>query len=392
MAETLQVRRTTGSAALQWAALSTGQRPDTEAGQHACGWFHLDDVVFECGALLPRVRVYFETWGRLNAAADNAVVVCHALTGDAHAADGGGRPGWWSGLIGPGRAIDTNRYFVIASNVIGGCAGSTGPSDLAEDGRPYAMRFPAVTVRDMVAVQMRLLDALGVRELALVIGGSLGGMQAWEWAVMASGRVRHTIAIAAHPAFPPLGIGYNEAMRMAIMADADWQNGEYYGTGRTPQAGLAAARAIGMLTYRTDLLFEERFGRRTAEAGDGAPASPRFAVESYLRHQGDKLNRRFDANSYLYLTRAMDSHDIGRGRGGMEAALRQVRGRLTVIGIDTDYLYAPRDLRRAARLAADCGVASSYRELSSKYGHDAFLIEFEPLSRMVEEALREPVR
>ncbi|MCL6517140.1 MAG: homoserine O-acetyltransferase [Alicyclobacillus sp.] len=364
---------------MQWASVEAG---------HARGWLHLSEVPFECGAVLPHVRVYFETWGRLNRTADNAVVVCHALTGDAHAADGGGRPGWWNGLIGPGKAIDTEQYFVVASNVVGGCAGSTGPSDPAPDGRPWAMRFPAVTVRDMVSVQTRLLDALGVREIALVIGGSLGGMQAWEWAVMGGERVRHTVAIAAHPAFPPLGIGYNEAMRMAIMADADWQNGEYYGTGRSPQAGLAAARAIGMLTYRTDVLFAERFGRRRALEGEESE----FLVSTYLHHQGDKLNRRFDANSYLYLTRAMDSHDIGRGRGGVEKALGQVRGRLTVIGIDTDYLYAPRDLRQAVEWAAARGVAGVYRELSSKYGHDAFLVEFEALSRLVEEALCAPAQ
>jgi homoserine O-acetyltransferase len=363
--------------------------------EHARGVLRIPAFAFECGAVLPEVRVAFETWGQYDPRRDNAIVVCHALTGDAHAGPGD-VPGWWEELIGPGCPIDTRRWFVVASNVLGGCAGSSGPSSIAPDGRPYGLRFPLVTVRDMVRAQIRLLDALGVDTVHMVIGGSLGGMQVWEWPLLAPGRVRRAVAIAAHAAFTPLAIGYNEAMRQAIVADPNWHQGDYYSFGVRPEAGLAAARSIGMLTYRSDRLFEQRFGRSTVgpERPDGWPfrgdaftvfTTPQFQVESYLHHHGEKLNRRFDANSYLYLTRAMDSHDIGRGRGGLAQALRAFDAELLVIGIDSDYLYTPEVLRDTVELAQTCGVRASYRELSSVYGHDAFLAEQLQLARLLEE-------
>lgn len=378
------------------------------------GIARLEDFRFESGAVLPYVDISYETWGTQNAARDNTVVICHALTGDAHA--GPGDPdGWWGKLISPGGAIDTDTQFVLASNVLGGCAGSTGPASLAEDGHPYALRFPLLTVRDIVLAQIRLLDALGIGQVEMVIGGSLGGMQAWEWALMAPDRVRHAVAIAAHAAFPPLAIGYNEAMRAAIVGDPAWQHGNYYNSGRTPVAGLNVARSIGMLTYRTDALYQARFGREAAyqgTAGVFAPArgnvsgpsfaqlgggaeqaalaaftAPQFAVESYLHYQGEKLNSRFDANTYLYLSRAMDSHDIGRNRGGVAQALRHTSCRLTVIAIDSDYLYDCTDLRKTAETARQVGANCTYLELSSAYGHDAFLLEQERLGQLLQNGM-----
>ncbi len=362
--------------------------------EHVRGLLGIPEFRTEAGERLTNAVIRFETWGRLNAAADNAVVICHALTGDAHAADSSAGPGWWSGLIGPGRLVDTRRYYVIATNVLGGCAGSSGPASQAPDGLPYGLRFPLVTIRDMVRAQLEVVRALGVREVYAVIGGSMGGMQTWEWPLLFRGRVRQAVVIAAQAAFTPLGIGYNYAMRQAITADADWHGGNYYAYGTAPVRGMAAARSIGMLTYRTEALFEERFRRevvpsasfRPAESGwtvDGSReeqhrrqlAQPCFQSESYLQHQGDVLNERFDANSYLYLTRAMDSHDIGRGRGGLAAALSQFDAALTVVGIDQDYLYSVSHLQQDVALAASCGVRARYLELKSAYGHDAFLAD-----------------
>ena len=369
----------------------------SETDNHVTGKLRIGPFHFENGITLPNVDVAFETWGRINASRDNAVVVCHALTGDAHCGYGLGVEGWWDELIGPGRAIDTNYKFVIASNVLGGCAGSSGPASLDATGKPYALQFPLVTVRDMVRAQIALADALGVGQIEMVIGGSLGGMQAWEWPFLAPGRVKNTIVIAAHPAFPPLAIGYNEAMRQAIVSDPAWQQGSYYGTGSNPVGGLMTARSIGMLTYRSQHLFGERFGRLGLAGQETLAGSesvlrhdplqaftqPHFAVESYLHHQGSKLHARFDANSYLYLTRAMDTHDVGRNRGGLMAAYRTLDTNLTVIGIDTDYLYAASGLAQAVRDLRRAGVEASYVELASSYGHDAFLLEQEQLGRIL---------
>ncbi|MCL6452308.1 MAG: homoserine O-acetyltransferase [Alicyclobacillus sp.] len=370
----------------------------------------------ECGARLD-VEVAYETWGELNTARDNAVVVCHALTGDARAGDTADGPGWWSAMVGPGKPIDTERYFVVCSNVLGGCAGTTGPSSIAPDGRPYALRFPEVSIRDMVRLQMELLDALHVAGIRAVVGGSLGGMQAWEWALLDPARVQHVMVIAAHAVFPPLAIGYNAAMRQAITADPMWCNGDYYAAGTIPEQGLALARTIGLLTYRAGDLYQQRFARRTcSEPRQGAPVerveagrahavaerrwrspdgngqaaaftAPLFEVESYLAYNSRKFVRRFDANSYLYLTKAMDGHDIGRNRGGLAGALRQMRARLTLIGISSDYLYGARDLAKTAALAAAAGVRGTYLELDSQFGHDAFLREDPRLQAMVRDQL-----
>lgn len=381
-------------------ATSQHTLPDAPA-KSVCKLLAVPAFTCESGQQLEHVEVAYETWGTLNATRDNVVVLCHALTGDTHAGDGGNRRGWWSMLVGPGKPIDTNRYFVVCSNVLGGCGGTTGPASVAPDGEVYGLRFPLVTVRDMVRLQIEWLNALGVQGIHTVIGGSLGGMQAWEWALLDAARVRRIVVIAAHAAFPPLAIGYNAAMRQAIVSDPEWHHGRYYQVGRVPKQGLALARTIGLLTYRANDLYAARFDRRgvTSErateteldrAGDSAWkanhaafTAPEFEVESYLAYNGSKFVARFDANSYLYLTKAMDGHDIGRGRKGLREALARIRSRLTVIAIDTDYLYETKDLARTAELAVAAGVQCNYQELTSAHGHDAFLVDSASFQAMI---------
>jgi homoserine O-acetyltransferase/O-succinyltransferase len=339
----------------------------------------------ELGGVLRDVTLAYETWGELDGAGENAVLVVHALTGDSHAAGepspGHGRGGWWSPMIGPGRAIDTGRNFVVCSNVLGGCYGSTGPGSVdADGGRPYAMRFPVVTIRDMVRAQKRLLDALGVRRLRLVIGGSIGGQQALEWAVEFPGFVEKAVPVAATNVLGPQGVGMSELGRRAIMADPDWQGGDYYGTGRSPDAGLAIARMAGMMTYQSAAGQWERFGRRRASR----PAlyeefGGRFEIESYLHYQGRDLVGRFDANSYLYLSRAMDLYDVAAGYGSEEEAYERIRAEVLFVGISSDWLFPPGEVRATAERTREAGADARYVEIDSLSGHDAFLKDWDEL-------------
>ncbi len=354
------------------AALLTSQRR----------WTLAEGLPLEAGQRLAPIEVAYETWGTLNRAGDNAILVCHALTGDAHAAGryaDDARLGWWDPLIGPGRALDTRRYFVVCANILGGCQGTTGPASLdSATGQPYGSTFPTITVRDMVRLQYALVRGLGVRRLAAVAGGSLGGMQALEWLVMYPDFVAAAIPVAASLAHTPQGIAYNLIGREAIMRDPDWRGGDYYSSGRTPEQGLALARMIGMITYQSDESMQRKFGRSRVEAD---PAD-RFQVESYLHYQGESLVRRFDANSYLVLSRAMDLHDVGTGRGGMDVALActDPATRTLVVGISSDILF-PLHLQRdtAARLQALARPAT-YAEIRSPWGHDAFLIDYDQLT------------
>jgi homoserine O-acetyltransferase/O-succinyltransferase len=343
----------------------------------------------EFGGALRDVVLAYETWGELDDAGGNAVLIVHALTGDTHAA---GEPdpayrrgGWWNPMIGPGRAIDTGRNFVVCSNVIGGCYGSTGPvSPNPESGRPYAMRFPVVTIRDMVRAQKRLLDALGVRRLRLVIGGSIGGQQALEWAVEFPQFVEKAVPVAATGALGPQGVGMSELGRRAIMADPDWQNGDYYGTGRSPDAGLAIARMAGMMTYQSAAGQWERFGRRPASR----PAlyeefGERFEIESYLHYQGKDLVGRFDANSYLYLSRAMDLYDVAAGYESEEEAYSRIEAQVLFIGISSDWLFPPGEVRATAERAREAGADARYAEIDSLSGHDAFLKDWDEMEAAV---------
>jgi homoserine O-acetyltransferase len=339
----------------------------------------------EAGGRLPQVRLAYETWGTLNAAGDNAVLVLHALTGDAHVTGESGpgqpTPGWWPSLVGPGAPIDTDRWFVVAPNVLGGCQGSTGPASIAPDGRPWGGRFPQVTVRDQVAAELALADILGVASWALVIGASMGGLRVLEWAVTAPDRVRAIapIATAAQVSGDQIA-GFHIQLR-AIFADPGFADGDYYdapdGTG--PHVGLGIARQIAHTSYRSALELDERFGRIPQGAEDPMTGG-RFAVQSYLDHHGDKLARRFDANTYVVLTRSMLTHDLGRDRGGVEAALASITARALVIAVDTDRLFPP---AQSERIATGIPGAGPVRTVQSDYGHDGFLIEEDQVGPLV---------
>jgi len=350
-----------------------------------------EPFVTEGGVAIEHVELAYETWGRLNSKRDNAILVFHALTGDAHAASHeeieDDRLGWWEPLIGPGRPIDTDRYFVICANALGSCYGSTGPCTLAPDGRRWNARFPALTVRDLVNANLRLLDRLGIDTLACAIGGSLGGMEAVELAVLAPERVKRTVVVAASGRFHAQGIAYNELQRRAIMLDPRWNGGDYDdATG--PWDGVALARMVGMLTFQADESMTLRFGRNAdARYHEWPEFHGRFDIEGYLHYQGDKLASRFDANSYLYLLRVMDSHDIGRDRGGVVEAARRITSPVTLIGIRTDILFPATHVQSTAEAITAAGREARYWELNSPHGHDAFLKEFDRLDTVLREGI-----
>ncbi len=338
----------------------------------------------EGGGVLHNVTVAYETWGELNATASNAVLVCHALTGDSHAAGRMGRghatSGWWDGLIGPGRALDTNRFFVVCVNVLGGCQGSTGPASIdPATGRPYGSSFPVVSIRDMVRAQRRLSNHLGIDRWLSVVGGSMGGMQALEWAVMFPERSQSLVLLATAASASAFQIAWSAVGRRAIVVDPRWNNGDYYDAlpGEGPHEGLGTARAIAQIHYRSGPVYEERFGREVADKLDEFSMGQRFAVESYLDYQGQKLVRRFDANSYLVLNKAMDLHDVGRGRGGIGRALRRVSVPVLTMSVDSDWLYPP-DQQVVLHEAFEAnGLRAEYETVSSPHGHDGFLLEIE---------------
>ncbi|MFC4556225.1 homoserine O-acetyltransferase MetX [Georgenia faecalis] len=339
----------------------------------------------EAGGRLPHVRLAYETWGTLSPARDNAVLVLHALTGDAHVtgAPGAGHltPGWWSSIVGPGLAIDTDRWFVVAPNVLGGCQGSTGPSSPAPDGTPWGSRFPTITVRDQVAAEIELMDQLGLDRWAHVIGASMGGHRVLEWGVTAAERVHSLTVIASAAQTSADQIAWAHPQLAAIRLDPAFRGGDYYGAapGQGPHTGLALARQIAHTTYRSADELETRFGRLPQHAEDPMLGG-RFAVQSYLDHHGAKLATRFDANSYLVLTQTMLTHDLGRDRGGVEAALSQITADVLVIAVDTDRLFLP---EQSERIAAGAPNAGPVRYVRSRHGHDGFLVEHEQVSRHV---------
>jgi homoserine O-acetyltransferase len=359
-----------------------------------------EPLPLDCGRELYPVRLAYETYGTLTPARDNVILVCHALSGDAHAAgwsaepdaptaiDGfraderGVRPrgglGWWDGMIGPEKAFDTARYFVICSNIIGGCRGSTGPTSInPASGKPYGLDFPVVTVRDMVRAQRRLLDMLGVDSILAVSGGSLGGMQALEWAVTYPDRVRSSIPIASTARLGAQGMAWNAIARNAVMADPDWQGGHYYGSGRQPNAGIAVARMVGHVTYLSARGMAEKFGRRLQERDEYSydVAGADFQVESYLRYQGARFAERFDANSYLYISRALTYFDLERDHGSLERAFRDVQARFLLMSFTSDWLYPPADSSDIERALLANGKAVEYHNIEASYGHDSFLLE-----------------
>ncbi len=338
----------------------------------------LPSLALECGATLAPVTIAYETWGQLSPERDNAVLLCHALTGDAHAHDAGRpddpRAGWWNPLVGPDRVFDTRRSFIICSNVLGGCYGSTGPTSAHPvDGQPYRLRFPHITVGDMVNAQRALLSALGIERLAVVAGGSVGGLQALEWAIAYPERVARAVIIGAAPRLPAQGLAIDSIARQAIMADPRWRGGDY-APGEGPSAGLGIARMLAMLTYTSPIGLDTRFGRQPATRASGWPAfGPRLDIESYLSHQADKLIARFDANTYLYLTSAMDHYEAAAGRGSDAEALGRIQAETLVIGMSSDWLYPSAIVRALAEGINVAGGRAQYREITSPEGHDAFL-------------------
>jgi homoserine O-acetyltransferase/O-succinyltransferase len=346
-----------------------------------------DSISLDSGATLAPVEIAYETYGELNARKSNAILVLHAFSGDAHAAGISpetGKPGWWDNMIGPGKAFDTNKYFVISSNVLGGCRGSTGPASINPDtGCPYGMAFPVITIGDMVRAQRMLIDSLGIDRLLTVSGGSMGGMQALEWAVAWPDRVVSAIPIATTTRHSAQQIAFNEVGRQAVMADPDWNGGNYY-SAKPPARGLAVARMVGHITYMSDDSMREKFGRRLrGKENFGFGFDVDFEVESYLRYRGSQFVSRFDANSYLFITKAMDYFDLTNGRGSVAAAFERVAARFLVISFSSDWLYPSyqsQEIVRALR-ARNCDVA--YVELQSNYGHDSFLVDVAEQSDLI---------
>ncbi|OYY64645.1 homoserine O-acetyltransferase [Sphingomonas sp. 28-62-11] len=346
------------------------------------------------GNLLSPVDIAYETYGTLDADGGNAVLICHALTGDQHVASDHpitGKPGWWTRMVGEGKPIDPARHFVICANVLGSCMGSSGPASINPAiGRPWGMTFPVITIRDMVRAQAMLLDHLGVGVLRAVVGGSMGGMQALSWPATFPERVRAAVVIASTARHTAQNIAFHEVGRQAVMADPRWHGGDYYASGEPPTAGLAVARMAAHITYLSEAGLTEKFGRRLqAREAKSFGFDADFQVESYLRHQGISFVDRFDANSYLYITRAMDYFDLAEEHGGMLAnAFRDTAARFCLVSFDTDWLYPTAESRSIVHALNASGAAASFVELSSPYGHDAFLLESPELNRVVDGFLR----
>ena len=353
-----------------------------------------EPLTLDSGQVLHGVEVAYETYGALAEDRSNAVLVCHALTGDQYLASPHpitGKPGWWQRMVGPGKPIDTDRFHVICANVLGSCMGSTGPASAAADGAPYAMRFPVITIRDMVAAQVALLDALGIARLHAVVGGSMGGMQALSLAANFPARTAAVLVIASAARQSAQNIAFHEVGRQAIMADPAWAGGAYYGGKKKgPEAGLAVARMAAHITYLSEEGMHEKFGRRLQDRPDGTAGTKTFGfdadfqVESYLRHQGLSFTDRFDANSYLYITRAMDYFDLAEEHGGRLAdAFAGSDARFCVVSFDTDWLYPTAEARSVVHALSAAGAAVSFVELSAPFGHDSFLLDVPALDRVV---------
>jgi homoserine O-acetyltransferase/O-succinyltransferase len=370
-----------------------------------------EPFVFDNGRTIPGFTLRYESYGHLNAARTNAILVCHALSGDHHCAGihslNDKKPGWWNNLIGPGKAVDTNKFFVLCTNVIGGCQGSTGPSSLdPRTGRAYGVSFPAVTIRDMVRTQKLLLDSLGIRSLYAVIGGSMGGMQVLQWSIEYPAFVQRALAMATTAREGAQAIAFNEVGRQAILQDPEWNHGIYPKNGG-PRVGLAIARMMAHITYLSDASMDRKFGRKTVADRPGAkrtaPALPaadsdsmegietapaasfdvRFEVESYLRYQGQSFINRFDANSYLYITRALDQFDLAATHGSLEQAFAGVHASTLVVGFTSDWLFPPDQNRAIALALLRAGKRVSYAELATDLGHDSFLLESPQLYDLV---------
>lgn len=355
---------------------------------------HFDQPLhLRTGQVLERFTLAYETYGTLNADRSNAILICHALSGDSHVAgyytnNPDEKPGWWDDAVGPGKMFDTNRYYVICANVIGGCQGSTGPSSPAPDGQPYGLRFPLVTIADMVAAQRLLMDRLGIERLFAVAGGSMGAMQALQWTVDTPERVANCLFLAATPRSSTQNIAFNEIGRQAIYADRRWNRGDYYGADReAPDAGLAVARMVGHITYMSERSLESKFGR-TLQGHDQLPYTffaPEFTVESYLQHQGEKFVQRFDANSYLYITKALDYFDIQEHYPTMADSLRRTSPdtKFLVVSFSSDWLYTAAQAQELVNALHTAGRSVRHHEVIAEFGHDSFLVEVETMTHIV---------
>ena len=337
-----------------------------------------DDLVLEGGGRLKGATIAYETYGKLNKEKSNAILICHALSGDAHVAgwhEGDKKPGWWDIIIGPGKCLDTEKYFIICSNVIGGCKGSTGPSSInPETGKPYGLDFPIITISDMVKAQKKLIDHRGINQLFAVVGGSMGGMQVLQWCISYPDMVKLAIPIATAARSAPQQIAFNEVGRQAIISDPKWKGGSYY-SGDVPKEGLSLARMIGHITYLSYESMYQKFGRRLQDKEKyGFDFSLDFQVESYLHHQGESFTKRFDANSYLYITKAMDYFDLTKNESLAEG-FENVKAKFLVISVDSDWLYPPAQSKEIVMALTANNIDVSYLELKSPYGHDAFLLE-----------------
>jgi homoserine O-acetyltransferase/O-succinyltransferase len=351
------------------------------------GLVHIGSLTTESGAVIDDVCIAVQRWGELSPTRDNVVVVLHALTGDSHitgpAGPGHPTPGWWDGVAGPGAPIDTNRWCAVATNVLGGCRGSTGPSSRARDGKPWGSRFPQISVRDQVEADVAALAALGIDKVAAVVGGSMGGARALEWVVSHPDHVGAGLLLAVGARATAEQIGTQTTQIAAIAADPNWQRGDYHGTGRTPDVGLSIARRFAHLTYRGEVELDTRFGNDN-QSGEDPAAGGRYAVQSYLEHQGEKLLSRFDAGSYVVLTETLNSHDVGRGRGGVRKALRGCPVPVVVGGITSDRLYP---LRLQEELAAELPGCTELHVIDSICGHDGFLVESEAVGDLIRKTL-----
>ncbi len=353
-----------------------------------------DPLVLESGLTLSPVNLAYETWGELNADKNNAILICHALTGSAHAAgyhsEDDKTPGWWDDCIGPGKAFDTDKFFVICSNVIGGCYGSSGPTEInPETGKAYGLNFPVITIGDMVRAQVKLIDHLGIDKLVCVAGGSMGGMQVLEWAAHHAERIHAAIPIATTSQHSPMEIAFGEVGRQAIYADPAWNKGDYHESGTGPDAGLAVARMVGHITYLSEESMHQKFGRRLHNLEKyGYEFETEFEVESYLRYNGSKFTQRFDANSYLYITKAMDYFDLTQPSGTLAASFAQSTGlRYLVVSFTSDWLYPSYHSKELVRALTAVGADVTYLDIESQWGHDAFLLEVETMTGLLQSFL-----
>lgn len=357
-------------------------------------------LTLAAGARFGPIRVAYETYGELSPQKDNAIFVCHALTGDAHiagkAAVDSKKAGWWDGLVGPGKGLDTNRYFVICANVFGGCQGTTGPGSLdPETGKPYGLRFPFLTAGDFVEVHSALVQHLGISKLLAVVGGSLGGMQVLEWAARFPDQLRAAVVLASAARLSAQGIAFNAVGRRAIVTDPNFHNGDYYGHESGPSMGLALARMVAHITYLSEASIEKKFGRHLQHSDHFAYELMReteFKIESYLHYQGVRFVERFDANSYLYLTRAMDYFDLAEGYGSLPRALGRTDARFLITSYTTDWLFPTIQSKELVTALVASRRHVNYVELKSPYGHDSFLLEVDPLAELLEPFLQQTYR